>query len=96
MVEAIRELVARVMVDVAAEGRPVTGITLPVRYAPFFTKVFTRKIPVTADPVEVLRRARQLAAKFEPERPIRLLGFRAEMTMPEEARQGHTPTRGGW
>ncbi|HVL59872.1 MAG TPA: DNA polymerase IV, partial [Microbacterium sp.] len=39
----------------------------------------------------------QLAAdRIEPGRPIRLLGLRAEMAMPEDAREGHTPTRGGW
>jgi DNA polymerase IV len=27
---------------------------------------------------------------------VRLLGVRAEMSMPDDAREGHTPTRGGW
>ncbi|HEY8590235.1 MAG TPA: DNA polymerase IV, partial [Naasia sp.] len=94
--EAMRELVARVMEDVAAEGRPVIGVTVKVRYKPFLTKVFTRKIPQTDDAGAVLTRALELTGKFEPERPIRLLGFRAEMTMPEESREGHTPTRSGW
>lgn len=35
---ALRELVTKVLADVAAEGRPVIGLTLKVRYAPFFTK----------------------------------------------------------
>lgn len=29
-------------------------------------------------------------------RKIRLLGLGAEMAMPDDARKGHTPTRGGW
>jgi DNA polymerase-4 len=37
-----------------------------------------------------------LAAGIEAGRPIRLLGLRAEMAMPDDARKGHTPTRGGW
>jgi DNA polymerase-4 len=41
-------------------------------------------------------RALDIASKIEPGRPIRLLGLRAEMVMPDDARQGHTPTRGGW
>ena len=94
--EAVRELVARVLEDVAAEGRPVIGLTLKVRYAPFFTKTYARKIPETADPAEVLARTLDLVAKIEPGRSIRLLGLRAEMTMPEDSRQGHTPTRSGW
>lgn len=93
---AVRELVDRVLEDVAAEGRPVVGVTLKVRYVPFITKIFTKKIPETADREVVLARARDLTDRIEKDRPIRLLGFRAEMTMPEDARDGHTPTRGGW
>ena len=93
---AIRELAAHVLDDVDAEGRPVVGLTLKVRYAPFTTKVFTKKIPATADREVVVARVLDLVARIEPDRPIRLLGLRAEMTMPDDAREGHTPTRGGW
>jgi DNA polymerase-4 len=94
--DAVRELAARVLGDVAGEGRPVIGLTLKVRYAPFLTKTYARKIPETADPAEVLARTLELVAKIEPGRPIRLLGLRAEMPMPDDSRQGHTPTRSGW
>lgn len=94
--DAVRELAAHVLEDVAAEGRPVVGLTLKVRYAPFTTKTYARKIPETSDPGVVLARALDLAGKIEPGRGIRLLGLRAEMTMPEDSRQGHTPTRSGW
>jgi len=94
--DAVRELAAHVMEDVAAEGRPVVGLTLKVRYAPFTTKTYGRKIPETTDADEVLAKALDLAAKIEPGRPVRLLGLRAEMTMPDDPRQGHTPTRSGW
>lgn len=94
--DAVRELTARVLEDVVAEGRPVVGLTLKVRYAPFFTKTHARKIPETFDRNEILARALDLAAGIEAGRPIRLLGLRAEMTMPDDARKGHTPTRGGW
>lgn len=94
--DAVRELAAHVLEDVAAEGRPVVGLTLKVRYAPFITKTYARKIPETSDPAEVLARVLDLVAKIEPGRPIRLLGLRAEMTMPYDSRQGHTPTRSGW
>jgi DNA polymerase-4 len=93
---AVRELTAHVLEDIAAEGRPVVGLTLKVRYAPFSTKTHARKIPETFDRDEILARALDLAAEIEPRRPIRLLGLRAEMAMPEDARKGHTPTRGGW
>ncbi len=94
--EAIRQLTADVLKDVAAEGRPVIGLTLKVRYAPFTTKTHARKIPETFDTNDVLARALDLAGAIDPGRPIRLLGLRAEMPMPDSARKGHTPTRGGW
>jgi DNA polymerase-4 len=94
--DAVRELAAHVLEDVAAEGRPVIGLTLKVRYAPFVTKTYGRKIPETSDPAEVLASTLDLVTKIEPGRPIRLLGLRAEMAMPDDSRQGHTPTRSGW
>ena len=94
--EAMRELTERVLEDITAEGRPVIGLTLKVRYAPFMTKVFTKKVAETFDREVVWDRVLELVARIEPDRPIRLLGLRAEMPMPEDAREGHTPTRGGW
>ena len=94
--EAVRELTARVLEDVVAEGRPVVGLTLKVRYAPFVTRTHARKIPETLDRTAILSQALDLAAGIETGRPIRLLGLRAEMAMPDDARRGHTPTRGGW
>ena len=94
--EAVRELVDKVLEDVAAEGRPVIGLTLKIRYAPFFTKTYQKRIPETFDREAVWAGALELIGKREPDRHIRLLGFRAEMPMPEDAREGHTPTRSGW
>ena len=94
--DAVRDLTTNVLADVAAEGRTVIGLTLKVRYAPFTTKTHAKKIPETSDPGEVLARALDLAGAIDTDRPIRLLGLRAEMPMPDDARTGHTPTRGGW
>jgi len=94
---ALGELVGQVLEDVAAEGRPVVGLTLKVRYAPFTTKTFSRRIrPPTSDRDEVLAHVLDLAAKRDTSRAVRLLGVRAEMPMPDGARDGHTPTRSGW
>lgn len=94
---ALAALAEAVLDDVAAEGRPVMRLTLKVRYAPFLTKTFSRKVAETGDRGEVLEHVRRLAAdRIEPGRPIRLLGLRAEMPMPDDAREGHTPTRSGW
>ncbi|MDJ0358423.1 DNA polymerase IV [Paenarthrobacter sp. PH39-S1] len=94
--DAVRELTARVLEDVVAEGRPVVGLTLKVRYAPFSTKTHARKIPETFDWNEILTQVLDLAAGIEAGRSIRLLGLRAEMAMSDDARKGHTPTRSGW
>jgi DNA polymerase IV len=93
---AARELADRVLADVAAEGRPVVGLTLKVRYAPFVTKILTKRVAETFDRETVLAELLGLVRRIEPNRPIRLLGLRAEMPMPEDAREGHTPTRSGW
>ncbi|MFF2370664.1 DNA polymerase IV [Agromyces sp. NPDC058110] len=94
---ALRVLAEAVLDDIAAEGRPVMRLTLKVRYAPFLTKTFSRKVPESSDRDEVLARVEQFATdRIEPRRPIRLLGLRAEMPMPDDAREGHTPTRSGW
>ena len=94
--DAVRDLAAQVLEDVAAEGRPVVGLTLKVRYAPFTTTTHGKKIPETVDRDVVLAQALDLAGAIDPGRAIRLLGLRAEMAMPDDARKGHTPTRGGW
>lgn len=93
---AARELLTQVLADVAAEGRPVVGVGLKVRYAPFLTKTFVHKIAETFDRDTVIAETMRLVDRIEPGRPLRLLGVRAEMRMPDDARDGHTPTRGGW
>ncbi|MFG6501872.1 DNA polymerase IV [Microbacterium sp. P05] len=94
--QAALDQLGQVLDDVAAEGRPVVGVGVKVRYAPFVTKTFTRKVAETSDRDAVIAAAMVLVDKIDPDRPIRLLGMRAEMAMPDDAREGHTPTRGGW
>ncbi|MFB9644818.1 DNA polymerase IV [Microbacterium terregens] len=94
--QAARELLEQVLDDVAAEGRPVVGLGLKVRYAPFSTKTFTKKIAPTFDRATVVGKTMELVEKIDRDRPLRLLGVRAEMAMPDDAREGHSPTRSGW
>ncbi|KJL19384.1 DNA polymerase IV [Microbacterium azadirachtae] len=89
-------LLDQVLDDVAEDGRGVIGLALKVRYAPFTTKTFTKRIPETADRAVVVDRARELIARIAPDRAVRLLGLRAEMALPDDAREGRTPTRGAW
>jgi DNA polymerase-4 len=93
---AIRELAVQAFDDCSAEGRPVVRVHLKVRYAPFDTKTIGRKLPrPTEDREEFVAAALALGATLDPEREVRLLGVRAEMTMPDDADGAErTPVRG--
>ena len=89
---AIGQLVGEVLADVAGEGRPAVRLTLKVRYAPFFTKTFSRTLPEpTTDAAVILTETLALVGKRQAGRPIRLLGLRVELTMPEPDPSQHTP-----
>jgi len=93
--EALAQLVREVLADVVQEGRPAVRLTLKIRYKPFLTKTFSRTLAEpTTDAAVVLAQAQALIAKREMDRPIRLLGLRIEMTMPEPDRVERTPIRG--
>ncbi len=94
--EELRALAAQVLDDVAAEGRPVVRVTLKVRYVPFLTRSYGRKIPETDDREAVVRTVLDLADRLEPGRAVRLVGVHLEMVVPEGRREGTTPTRAAW
>ena len=81
---AIDHLATRVVQDIRAEGRPCQRVHLKVRFAPFFTFTRVRRLPeATFDADVVAHTARELLARLGDDRPIRLLGVRAEMVPPE-------------
>ncbi|MGW6130043.1 DNA polymerase IV [Cellulomonas sp. NPDC055163] len=92
---AVGELARAVVVDTAEDGREVVRVALKVRYAPFETKVVSRRLPAPSrDAAEVVAAALALAEGLE-EREVRLLGVRAEMAMPDDAEPAErTPVRG--
>ncbi|MEH0111057.1 DNA polymerase IV [Tersicoccus sp. MR15.9] len=96
--DAIRVLAEAVHGDTEAEERPVVRLTLKVRYAPFFTKVYGGKLPeATRDRDAVVAAAVDLAGRIEPGREVRLLGVRAEMALPTPTDpETRTPVRGRW
>ncbi|HEU4566796.1 MAG TPA: DNA polymerase IV [Marmoricola sp.] len=80
---AVHALAAQVVADIRAEGRPCARVHLKVRFAPFFTTQRSRKLPEpTYDAGEIARTALDLLAKLDDDRPVRLLGVRAEMVPP--------------
>jgi DNA polymerase-4 len=81
---AIRALAAQVADDIRREGRPCARVHLKVRFAPFFTVQRSRKLPApTYDAEQIAVTALELLDMLDDQRPIRLLGVRAEMVPPE-------------
>jgi DNA polymerase-4 len=71
-----RELCA----EIKAGGRQVTHVGVTVRTRSFFTQVKTSKLPeVTTDPAVVEASARAVLARFDINRPVRLLGVRLDL-----------------
>lgn len=81
---AVRELAEQVVADIRAEGRACMRVHLKVRFAPFFTVTRVRKLSEpTYDADVIARTALALLDRLDDDRPIRLLGVRAEMVPPD-------------
>ena len=81
---AVRVLADQVVEDIKREDRACMRVHLKVRFAPFFTFTRIRKLPEpTVDAAVITATALELLNKLEDDRPIRLLGVRAEMVPPE-------------
>ncbi len=79
--DAVIALTRRVHGDVVADGRPAGRVAVKVRYAPFFTS--TRSAALSSPTTELValeQAALQVLERFEHDRPVRLLGVRAEFT----------------
>jgi DNA polymerase-4 len=85
MDRAITDLTAQTLGEVVAEGRTVTRVSVTVRTRTFFTRTKIRKLadPGT-DPVSITAQALALLDDFELDRPVRLLGVRLELEMPDQ------------
>lgn len=84
IVAAIGILAEQVATDVRAEDRACIRVGLKVRFAPFFTVNRMRRLAEpTSDPAEIAATAIDLLSALADDRPIRLLGVRAEMEPPE-------------
>jgi DNA polymerase-4 len=84
----VTDLATAVTRSVVAEGRRVTHVSVKVRTATFFTRSRIRKLPEpTTDPAAVAATARALLDLFDVHRPIRLLGVRVVLELPDGVRQ---------
>jgi DNA polymerase-4 len=74
-------LARRVATDVVDEGRPAARVAVKVRFVPFFTHTRSMTLPSpTADASVLEKAALEVLGKFTLDRPIRLLGVRAEFS----------------
>ncbi|MGF1424893.1 DNA polymerase IV [Kitasatospora sp. LaBMicrA B282] len=75
----VAELAGRVARDVADEGRPATRVTVKVRFAPFLTHTHSSPLPTPTSTAGAITHAALAALdRFTLDRPVRLLGVRAE------------------
>jgi DNA polymerase-4 len=72
-------LAHRVAADVVDEGRPAARVAVKVRFVPFFTHTRSMTLPApTSEAALLVEAALAVLGKFDLDRPIRLLGVRAE------------------
>jgi DNA polymerase-4 len=68
--------------EIRADGRRATHVGVTVRTRSFFTQVKTGKLPeATTDPKIVEAGARAVLARFDINRPVRLLGVRLDLAL---------------
>lgn len=98
--EAIKVLATEVVADIRAENRACARVQLKVRFAPFFTVNRIRKLAEpTFDAERIAATATDLLRELADDRPIRLLGVRAEMVPPPggyDAPRTHGRRGGPW
>jgi len=83
--QAITALAAQVTSDVVAEDRLVERVAIVVRYSTFFTRTRVTKLAApTQDVEEITAAAVALLGRVDVDRPIRLLGVRAELMAVDE------------
>ena len=89
MDSAITELAKQTLAEITEANRTVTRVAVTVRTKTFYTRTKIRKLAVAGnDEQAILETALDLLHQFELDRPIRLLGVRLELAMPEPAVTG--------
>jgi DNA polymerase-4 len=82
---AIVELAGQTLAEVTAAGRTVTRVAVTVRTTTFYTRTKIRKLAVAGnDEQPIVDTALDLLHQFDLDRPVRLLGVRLELAMPQD------------
>ena len=80
--EEIAAMARELCAEIKAGGRQATHVGVTVRTRSFFTQVKTGKLPeMTADPKIIEAGARAVLARFDINRPVRLLGVRLDLAV---------------
>lgn len=81
---AVTDLAQRTLADVVAQSRIVTRVAVTVRTATFYTRTKIRKLETPSTDLDVVTDAAvRVLDLFDLDRPVRLLGVRLELAMPE-------------
>ncbi len=84
MDSAVTQLAQQALADVVADSRIVTRVAVTVRTATFYTRTKIRKLDEpTTDAEVIVAAALRVLDLFELDRPVRLLGVRLELQMPQ-------------
>jgi DNA polymerase IV len=84
MNSAVTELAQRALSEVVAASRVVTRVAVTVRTATFYTRTKIRKLDAPTTEADVIvAAALRVLGLFELDRPVRLLGVRLELQMPQ-------------
>lgn len=84
--ERTAELARELAGELAGGDRPAVRVVVKVRFAPFFTSTHGVRLPApTLDAAALERGAVEALGRFELDRPVRLLGIRAELVDPSDA-----------
>lgn len=81
--QEVEGLAAELEKELRVQGRPAIRVTVKVRFSPFDTH--THSVPLESpalDGADIARAAAAALDRFELDRPVRLLGVRAELSPP--------------
>jgi DNA polymerase-4 len=75
----VTDLARELMRDLGKDGRPAARVIVKVRFAPFFTSTHGVALPEpSTEAADIEAAALEALGRFELDRPVRLLGVRAE------------------
>lgn len=87
MARAVADLAQYTLAEVTEQQRVVTRVVVTVRTSTFYTRTKIRKLSSpTTDSDPVVGTALDLLGQFDLDRPVRLLGVRLELVMPDTER----------